>query len=296
MISTSVQPEVSEAAAQLDRLLAARALKDVAASGPARSNEGIWGELFDGGWLDIGATTRLVDVVEVARVWGRHPVDLPFLETVLVSRWAPTSRQHVDRTHALTFAISGRNEAIAPFFGRPNVSCIARLPTTGELELIAASGEIEDDFSPVLPVGRVGQASELGPVNLREIAAVYAAEGIGAAEIALATSVEYATQRFAYGRPIGSFQAVRHLLADMHRDVEIAKSALLWCSQGDESAPEASRLALTLCAEAVKLAIQVHGGIGYTWDVGLHLHLRRIIVLQEVAEHARIAAAVGTAS
>ncbi|EHB58749.1 acyl-CoA dehydrogenase domain-containing protein [Mycolicibacterium rhodesiae JS60] len=110
-----------------------------------------------------------------------------------------------------------------------------------------------------------------------------AAEAIGGMAAVLDTAVEYAKTRYQFGRPIGSFQAIKHLCADMLVDLELAKSAVyhaLWAADNSPAdLPTASCLAkLTGCDAYFRLSgtnIQIHGGIGFTWEHSAHLHLKR---------------------
>ena len=124
---------------------------------------------------------------------------------------------------------------------------------------------------------RIGDARALGDV--RRHAAVYlAAEQVGGAERMLETAVAYAKVRTQFGRPIGGFQAVKHMCADMLVAVESARAAALHAAAvpGD---PVAASLAKAVCSEAYAAvatdAIQVLGGIGFTWEHPAHLYLRR---------------------
>jgi alkylation response protein AidB-like acyl-CoA dehydrogenase len=110
-----------------------------------------------------------------------------------------------------------------------------------------------------------------------------AAEMMGGAQKALEMSVEYAKVRVQFGRPIGSFQAVQHKCANMMVDVESAKSAVYYAawavSNEVAEAPLAAALAKAAASDAYRRvtadAIQVHGGIGFTWDHDLHLYFKR---------------------
>jgi alkylation response protein AidB-like acyl-CoA dehydrogenase len=110
-----------------------------------------------------------------------------------------------------------------------------------------------------------------------------AAETIGGMAAVLDTAVGYAKTRYQFGRPIGSFQAIKHLCADMLVDFELAKSTVrhaLWAAdQAPADLPVASCLAkLSACSAYFRMAgnnIQVHGGIGFTWEHSAHLHLKR---------------------
>jgi acyl-CoA dehydrogenase len=105
-----------------------------------------------------------------------------------------------------------------------------------------------------------------------------AAEQVGGAARCLELSVQHAIVREQFGRPIGSFQAVKHKLADMRVRVDLA-TALCWYAAGHPDEPQWALAAGSACAEAylrvASDAIQVHGGIGFTWEHELHLHYRR---------------------
>ncbi|MFG3000075.1 acyl-CoA dehydrogenase family protein [Streptomyces sp. NPDC048340] len=109
----------------------------------------------------------------------------------------------------------------------------------------------------------------------RTAAAVLAAEAVGAAGQALARTVDYVRQREQFGRAIGSFQAVKHRLADLYVQVQAARSAAYYAAWD----PEQGGLALAQALEALRTtageAIQLHGGIGFTWEHDAHLYFKR---------------------
>ncbi|MFE6848565.1 acyl-CoA dehydrogenase family protein [Streptomyces sp. NPDC057686] len=109
----------------------------------------------------------------------------------------------------------------------------------------------------------------------RTAAAVLAAEAVGAAGQALARTVEYVRQREQFGRPVGSFQAVKHRLADLYVHVQAARSAAYYAAWD----PGQGGLALAQALEALRVtageAIQLHGGIGFTWEHDAHLYFKR---------------------
>ncbi|MFD6935983.1 MULTISPECIES: acyl-CoA dehydrogenase family protein [Streptomyces] len=109
----------------------------------------------------------------------------------------------------------------------------------------------------------------------RTAAAVLASEAVGAAGQALARTVEYVRGREQFGRAIGSFQAVKHRLADLYVQVQAARSAACYAAWD----PEQGGLALAQALEALRTtageAIQLHGGIGFTWEHDAHLYFKR---------------------
>jgi len=114
-------------------------------------------------------------------------------------------------------------------------------------------------------------------------AALLAVEQVGAAQHLLDLSVDYAKSRLQFGRQIGSFQAIKHKLADMLVDLEHARSAAyhaVWAlSDGSDDPALATSIAQALSSAALQRiaadAIQVHGGIGFTWEHRAHLYFKR---------------------
>jgi alkylation response protein AidB-like acyl-CoA dehydrogenase len=110
-----------------------------------------------------------------------------------------------------------------------------------------------------------------------------AAEQVGAAEMCLEMSVEYAKVRKQFGRPIGSFQAIKHKCADMLTMIESARSAAFYASalaaDGREDLSEAASSAKAFCSDTffhcAAETIQIHGGIGFTWEHPAHLYFKR---------------------
>src|SRR5207253_9025040 len=114
-------------------------------------------------------------------------------------------------------------------------------------------------------------------------AAAYAAELLGGSARVLEMAAEYAKERVQFGKPIGSFQAVKHRCADMLVDVEGMRSAVYWAAwcigAGHPDASVAASTAKAWCSDAgrrvMASGLQVHGGIGFTWEHDLHLFLKR---------------------
>lgn len=141
------------------------------------------------------------------------------------------------------------------------------------------------EFSGVAatPIGADGAGWDAMQTVLDLAAVALAAEQVGGAQMCLDMSVEYAKVRVQFGRPIGSFQAIKHKCADMLLEVESAKSAAYyagWCAaEMNEELPQVASLAKSYCSEAYFHAaaenIQIHGGIGFTWEHPAHLYFKR---------------------
>jgi len=146
-----------------------------------------------------------------------------------------------------------------------------------------ASVHLDDAPATLLTPGP--DAAALIDGILDRAVAVLAAEQVGVAERALEISVEYAKIRHQFGRPIGSFQAIKHQLADVLLGVESARVAAyqallqLGPASGERAGSAAASLAKAHCSEmclaATERMIQIHGGIGFTWEHSAHLYFKR---------------------
>jgi len=134
------------------------------------------------------------------------------------------------------------------------------------------------------PVQRLGSSGWGGVQRVLDRAAIlFAFEQVGGADACLQMAKDYAQERFTFGRPIGSFQAIKHKLADIYVALELARSNAYygaWALGADATdLPLAAATARVAATEAYHLAskenIQTHGGIGFTWAVDCHLFYRR---------------------
>jgi len=113
--------------------------------------------------------------------------------------------------------------------------------------------------------------------------AALCAEMVGGGEWVLETTVNYAKDRIAFGVPIGSFQAIKHKCANMQVGLEYARSLMEWAAEAvkedSPDAPVAISMAKSFCGDTYKMVadegIQIHGGIGFTWDHDMHLYFKR---------------------
>ena len=141
------------------------------------------------------------------------------------------------------------------------------------------------EFSGVAaaPLGTPGEGWAALSKTLDQAAACLANEMVGGAQQVLDMAVEYAKVRVQFGRPIGSFQAIKHKCADMLLEVESGKSAAYYAAwaaaEDNEELPVAASLAKAYCSDAYFHAaaenIQIHGGIGFTWEHDAHLYFKR---------------------
>jgi alkylation response protein AidB-like acyl-CoA dehydrogenase len=142
---------------------------------------------------------------------------------------------------------------------------------------------LQFDDAPAELLGAVGDGWELQRRILDRAAVLMAFEQVGGADACLAMARDYALTRHAFGRPIGSFQAIKHRLADMYIANELARSnawyagwALLTNARELPLAAAAARVAATQAFDfAANESVQIHGGIGFTWEADCHLFQKR---------------------
>jgi len=163
---------------------------------------------------------------------------------------------------------------------------LAHVAGRTEANGLAFDGECDiASVDPTRPLRRVATAAGGGGARLR---AAMAAEAVGVAQRALELGVEYAKTREQFGKKIGVYQAVSHALANTYADVELARSLAYWAAwcvaEEDEQAQVAAAAAKAFATEAAVAAcersIQVHGGIGFTWEHPLHRFYKRALWLE----------------
>jgi alkylation response protein AidB-like acyl-CoA dehydrogenase len=191
---------------------------------------------------------------------------------------------------------------------RPDAPGVAVAPVDG-LDLSRRHADLALRDAPAVAVGPAGAA---GPALARTLdlgAIALAAEAVGAAARCLEMAVAYAKERIQFGRPIGSFQAIQHKCAEVLLELESARSAAYWswwvASQDGvdpgelaEAASVAKALAGDALARAAAENLQIHGGVGFTWEFDCHLYFRRARALEHLLgdpiwHRARIAERLG---
>ncbi|HMG26446.1 MAG TPA: acyl-CoA dehydrogenase family protein [Acidimicrobiia bacterium] len=265
------------------------------------------------GGLGLGAVEVAVLVEEI----GRHVAPAPFLSTLLAlgaltragrEEWAARlaggdaigcvawTRTGHGGVRAERDRLTGRSDPV-PFAPSADVAVVTADTGEGPALFLVELGEGEQprrepamDLTRELawlrfdetPAERVGGSEDVEAL-LDCGAAFTSAEMLGGAARAMEMAVDYAKDRVQFGRPIGSFQAVKHRCADMLVDVEGMRSSAYWAAwcigAGHEDASVAASTAKIWCSDASKRvmasALQVHGGIGFTWEHDLHLFLKR---------------------
>lgn len=261
-----------------------------------------------------GAGLGMVEAAIVAEAAGATVAALPFLASgVLAGSAIAAGGSEAQRADRLPAIACGRlvasfvelaaradgdrltGEGLAPHGATADLFVVA---FDGGAALVAAGAEgvaVEalptmDATRPLARVRLTGAAIErladpaaaVAAATARGAVAV-AADSLGGAQALLDRTVAYAQERIQFGRPIGSFQAVKHRLADMMVAIEQARSAVYWAACAiDEQSPDAAlavhsakAFACDAYFDCAAAAIQLHGGIGFTWEHDAHLFFRR---------------------
>ena len=249
------------------------------------STDDRWAELAELGWLDVAeADLGFVEEALLLEELGYAGYPGPYLATI---------------GFALPWLSPEQRAKVAAGEERWSVDVDDYVPWLGAVDFVVsdagtaypAQGEEVASVDPSRPLGRLEKADGeplAGNRNLPRARTASAAEALGVAQRALDLGVEHAKTRVQFGKPIGSYQAVSHPLAQTYTDVELARSLVYWAAwcvaEEDERAAVAAASAKAFATEAAVAAcersIQVHGGIGFTWEHPLHRFYKRAIWLE----------------
>ncbi|VIO68014.1 Acyl-CoA dehydrogenase [Bradyrhizobium ivorense] len=177
---------------------------------------------------------------------------------------------------------SGRESDISLFIVDLKGSGVEVKPLTN-IDLTRGQAEISFKDAKAEPLGAAGEGWGVITQVLDRAAVLMAFEQVGGADRALEMGRDYALDRIAFGRPIGSFQAIKHMLADMYVSATLARSNCYYgawaLSTNAGELPEAAAAARISATQAfqhcAKNNIQVHGGMGFTWEFDCHMYYRR---------------------
>ena len=254
-----------------------------------------WRELAELGWLGVsvpedagGAGLGFLEEAVVFEELGRALYPGPFFSTVALALPALPAELQAEVAAGETRWSASLDGSLVPDLALVDRVLVVR---DGRLLAVPAEGEPLETVDGTRRLGRLqpdldgeelGDGRELDAVRVRALAAL-AVEAVGIAQRALDLGVEHARGREQFGRPIGVYQAVSHQLADTYAETELARSLAYWAAwcvaEDDEQAPVAAAAAKSFAAEAsvraCERAIQILGGIGFTWEHVLHRYYKR---------------------
>ena len=235
-------------------------------------------EADKGEWLPAIASGKRLAALAVAEPNGRR--DASGLETTVTrGRLNGTKSFVVDGHTADILIVATAQSFYAVEATAPGVS--RRLLTT--IDATRKLARIDFDDVQARPIGDAGTAAAALARTLDLAAVALANEMVGGAQALLESAIAYANMRVQFGRAVGSFQAIKHRCADLLLDVELAKSAAYQAAEAaaanDADLPALASLAKAAASDAYMRAardcIQIHGGIGFTWDNDTHLWYKR---------------------
>ncbi|MCU1454184.1 MAG: putative acyl-CoA dehydrogenase [Acidimicrobiales bacterium] len=303
---------------------AARALLDA----DGETLPGYWGDLANLGWLGLhlpeergGSGFGLPELVVVVEELGRAIAPGPFVPTVIASATIAAAGSPEQQARLLPGLADGSTVAGVSVCGDVEVLAgaangragavmsggladVLLVPVGDDVAVVdlrgsGASVEVPPNLDPTRRSARVvldGASAELlvgAKQRFVDLArTILAAEAVGVARECTERAAEYAKAREQFGRPIGTYQAVKHHCANMLVAVELATS-LVWeaarsAADGGDRFSYAAAMAATLAVPAAdldaQLNIQVHGGIGFTWEHDAHLYLRRATAIASVVD------------
>jgi len=283
------------------------ALSEQARGFLAANPEPSWKELAELGWTGVsiaeedgGAGLTFVEEAVLLEELGRALYKGPFFSTVAVTLPALPGELRAE----IAAGETSWTLAFGPLV--PDLDTADRIAIVGGdgiYELEGAEREVLSTTDETRPVGvvrggepgrRLADSGVLEEIRNRTLAAL-AIEACGVARRALEYAIEHARTREQFGKPIGVYQAVSHPLADAYTRLELARSLSYWAAwcvaqateDADERAPIAAAAAKAFAAEAAvqvcETAIQVHGGIGFTWEHVLQRLYKRALWIESFA-------------
>ncbi len=239
-----------------------------------------------GDYLPAMASGELIATLAITEESGRWDESgVAATATADGDAWKLNGVKHyvIDGHTAGMVLVAARTEAGVSLFAVDGDAAGMSRTALATMDQTRKQAKIELSDTPGRLVGADGSGWATIEKVLDRAAVALAAEQVGGAQMVLDMAVEYAKVRVQFGRPIGSFQAIKHKCADMLLEVESAKSAAYyaaWCAAEDnDELPAMASLAKSYCSEAYFHSaaenIQIHGGIGFTWEHPAHLYFKR---------------------
>ncbi|MDA4848536.1 acyl-CoA dehydrogenase family protein [Hoeflea poritis] len=251
--------------------------------------------------ISNGATDEMKKLLLPELVKGNKLAALAIAETC--DRWRAADVTMVATDDGDHWRLNGEKLFVVDGLGADFLIVIARCAAKGEIGIFKVSSRdqslsrlemqgidrtrrmsrVRFNNTQATKISRAGDVGDLVDDALDQATICLCAEMVGGAERLLESAIEYSKVRFQFGRPIGSFQALKHRAADLFVDIELAKAAARCAAtavdDGDENISELASIAKAAASEAYMSAaletVQFYGGIGFTWENDTHLWFRR---------------------
>jgi alkylation response protein AidB-like acyl-CoA dehydrogenase len=274
-------------------------------------DDALWKEMSDLGWPGIfigeehgGQGLGVVELVILMEELGYALAPAPFLSNAAAGLMIQHAGSDAQRDKWLPGIASGEARGTVAYVENGVASLVADADSADVIVLfdsdsdtasVVAASDVKVEkvdtidstrsFSRVTPSEGEELTGGRGPAGdaVAPIAVAVAAELVGVAQRAMEMAVEYAKDRQQFGRPIGAYQAVSHRCAQMLLETEGARSATLYAAWTADHEPESLQLAASMAKayasdagwRVTSSSLQVHGGIGFTWEHDLHFFLKR---------------------
>ncbi len=230
-----------------------------------------------------GETIATVAFTEPSGKWDEAGITMQATPAADGYTLSGTKMFVIDGHTAHTIIVAARTGKGVSLFAVDGAAAGLTRTALSTMDQTRKQARLEFSDTPATLIGVDGEGWTVLSTVLDLAAIGLAAEQVGGAQKVLEMAVEYAKVRVQFGRPIGSFQAIKHKCADMLLEVESAKSAAyygMWCAaEMNDELPSVASLAKAYCSEAYFHAtaenIQIHGGIGFTWEHPAHLYFKR---------------------
>jgi alkylation response protein AidB-like acyl-CoA dehydrogenase len=272
-----------------------------------RHDEGAWREMAELGWAGIfidedhgGQGLGIVELVILMEELGYALAPVPFLSNAAAGLALQLAGSDEQRERWLPGIATGEARGTVGLLRDGEARLVPDADSAEVIVLISPDGSgtvVEASAAEVEPFDAMDRTRRFARVRsdggdplageghaaIDRIVTALAAENVGVAQRAMEMAVEYARERKQFGRAIGSYQAVSHRCAQMLLEVEGSRSSAYyaaWCADAEpDSLPAAAAMAKAYSSDAVwrvcGSSLQVHGGIGFTWEHDLHFYLKR---------------------
>lgn len=240
--------------------------------------EQIWKEIVKLDLLSYISNSSLRDAVIINELLGSKLLPGIIISTIVASRGIK-DKDTLNRIYAGEVKVAISDSNMVPAAGDADLILVGNKLIKRENCNITTFNSIDNSMR----ISRVEYSKyDTIDVNEGEMSLLFASQMVGSGEEVVNMSTKYSKERIAFGKPIGSYQAIKHRVVNDAIDVELTRSIVLEASEDIKYAWIAKDIANKKMPKVIMSSIQVHGGIGFTDDLDIHLHLRRVLTLSKI--------------